>query len=445
MRQANIKNGVLVLGGGIAGIQASLDLANIGFKVYLVEKTPSIGGRMAQLDSIFPTLEPSIKLLMPKMVDVAKNPRVELITYSEVVGFSGSNGNYEVTVVRKPRYVEEEKCTGCGKCLEVCPVSIPDEFNRGLCRTKAISFYSPYAIPKVAVINPEYCLRLSGKEPCDKCLEVCESKAINFEQKTEKITFKVGAVIICVGAEIFDASNAAELGYGRLKNVISHLEFERMLDPSGPTCGKIIDLNTGKTPKSIVFVLCVGCRDKRFYEHCCNIGCMVSIKQAITVRERLGYDVDIYVCFNDIRAYGRGYEEFYEKARSLGINFLAGVPAEVRESPDGSLYVGVYEKILNRLLEIKADLVVLINGIVPRNDYVKLSQIFNIPLGADGFFLEAHPKLKPLESPVPGVFLIGTCQGPKGIAETIAQASGAAAKVMTYLSALGNTSQELLE
>ncbi|MEM0314052.1 MAG: CoB--CoM heterodisulfide reductase iron-sulfur subunit A family protein [Candidatus Bathyarchaeia archaeon] len=424
---------VLVLGGGIAGIQASLDLANTGYEVYLVEKTPSIGGRMAQLDNIFPTLEPSMKLLMPKMMEVLGHANIKLFTNSEVTEFDGTAGNYEVTVSRRPRYVDEERCTGCGKCIEVCPVNVPDEFNLGLRLTKAISLYSSYAIPKVAIINPKYCLRLSGKEECDRCFKVCEPKAINFEQKTEDLKLKVGAVILAVGADIFDASKAVEFGYGRLKNVISHMELERILETTGPTDGRILCPHSGNTPKSIVFVLCVGCRDKRFYSHCCNVGCMVSIKQAITVKERLGEDVDIYVCFNDIRAFGRNYEEFYEKARDLGINFVAGIPAEVRESPDGTLYVGVYEKILNRLLEIKADLVVLISGVVPKEDYGRISQIFKIPLGPDGFFLEAHPKLRPFESPLAGVYLAGACQGPKSIAETVAQASGAAAKVMALL------------
>jgi heterodisulfide reductase subunit A len=246
--------------------------------------------------------------------------------------------------------------------------------------------------------------------------------------------FSVGAIIIAVGAEVFDAAKAPEFGYGSSKNVVSNIEFERILDASGPAGGKIICPQSGKTPRSIVFILCVGCRDERFYTHCCNVGCMVSLKQAIVARQKLGRDVDIYVCFNDVRAFGRGYEEFYEKARDSEINFLAGIPAEVRNSSDGTLYVGVYEKILNRLMELRADLVVLANGIVPKNEFAKISEVFHIPLGADGFFLEAHPQLQSFESPVRGIFLAGTCQGPKSISESVAQASGAAAKVIVLSS-----------
>jgi heterodisulfide reductase subunit A len=225
-----------------------------------------------------------------------------------------------------------------------------------------------------------------------------------------------------------------ELGYGRFKNVISNIEFERILDDYGPTGGKILCPQSGKTPKTIVFISCVGCRDKRFYQHCCNVGCMVNLKQAITVREKLGDGAEIYICFNDMRAFGKGYEEFYEKARSLGVNFLAGIPAEVRSSPDGTLYVGVYEKTLNRLLELHADLVVLTNGVIPREEFAKLSELFHVPRSTDGFLQEAHSKLQPFESPVAGIFLAGTCQGPKGISESVAQASGAAAKAMVLLS-----------
>lgn len=429
---SNGKN-VLVVGGGIAGIQASLDLANAGFKVYLVEKAPSIGGRMAQLESIFPTLDLSIEMLKPKMTEVARHATIELLTNTEIVCVEGSLGDYKITALKKPRYVDENKCTGCGACFEVCPSNVPDEFNEGLCQKHAISFYSPHAVPKVATINL-YCLRLSGKEACEKCLKICQAKAINFEQKPEFIEFHVSAIIIAVGADIFDAAKAAEFGYGRFKNVVSNIEFERILDVSGPTGGKILCPQSGKTPRSLVFIMCVGCRDKRFYKHCCNVGCMVSIKQAVVARERLGKDCEIYVCFNDIRAFGKDYEEFYEKARDLGINFVAGIPAEIRSSQDDALYVGVYEKILNRLLELHADLVVLANGIVPREDLKRISEVFHIPIGADGFLLEAHPKMHPFESPVAGIFLAGTCQGPKSISESIAQASGAAAKVMVLLS-----------
>ncbi|MGB9853306.1 MAG: FAD-dependent oxidoreductase [Candidatus Bathyarchaeales archaeon] len=433
-RSVSAEKSVLVVGGGIAGIQASLDLANAGFKVYLVEKTPSIGGRMAQLYRIYPTLDNSVNLLMPKMVEAAENPNIKLLTNTEILDINGVVGNYKVTAIKKPRYVDENKCNGCHACTEACPIDIPDRFNEGLSQTRAISLYSPYAVPKVATINPEQCLRLSGKENCDKCIKACKANAINFEQKPEVVDLKIGVIILCVGADVFDASKMPEMGYDRFKNVISNIEFERILDDSGPTSGRILCPQSEKPPKTIVFISCVGCRDKRFYQHCCNVGCMVNLKHAITAREKLGDDAEIYICFNDVRAFGKGYEEFYEKARGLGVNFLAGIPAEVRNSLDGTLYVGVYEKTLKRLLELHADLVVLTNGVVPREEFAEISKLFHVPRSQDGFLQEAHSKMQPFESPVEGIFLAGTCQGPKGISESIAQASGAAAKAIVLLS-----------
>ncbi|RLF97549.1 MAG: disulfide reductase [Candidatus Wolframiiraptor sp.] len=434
-RVISVEKKVLVVGGGIAGIEASLDLANAGFKVYLVEKAPSIGGRMAQLDKTFPTLDCSACILTPKMVDVAKHPNIKLLTNAEVTNVSGFVGNYEVTVLKKPRYVDEDKCVGCGLCTEVCPVEIPDKFNEGLSQTHAISIYSPHAVPKVAIINPEHCLRLKyGKEVCGRCLKTCEAKAINFEQQPENIQLKVGAIILAVGADVFDAAKIPELGYGRFKNVISNIQFERISDASGPTGGKILCPETGKPPRSIVFIQCVGSRDKRFHEYCCRVGCMISLKQAILAREKLGGDVEIYICYNDIRAFGKGYEEFYRRARDLNINFLAGIPSEIRSAPDGSLCVTVYEKVVNKLLEIHADLVVLSCGIVPRKDFNKISETFHVSRSSDGFLLEAHPKLRPLETSTAGIFLAGACQGPKDIPDSVAHASGAAAKVIELLS-----------
>lgn len=241
-----MEKNVLVVGAGITGIQASLDLAEAGISVYLVEKAPSIGGRMAQFDKIYPTLDSSLEMLMPKMVKVAEHPNIKLLTNTEVAGVEGSLESYRVKILRKPRYVNENKCTGCGACIEVCPVSVPDRFNEGLSQTRAISIYSPNAVPKVATINPEYCIQLSGKGKCAKCAEVCEPKAVDFEQKPETSSLNVGAIILAVGAEIFDATKAPEMGYGRFKNVVSNIEFERILAVSGPTGVKFSARKTAK-------------------------------------------------------------------------------------------------------------------------------------------------------------------------------------------------------
>lgn len=434
-RKVSAEKSVLVVGGGIAGIQASLDSANAGLKVYLVEKAPSIGGRMAQLDKTFPTLDCSACILTPKMVDVAKHPNIKLFTNSEVTNVKGFVGNYEVSVLKKPRYVDEDRCVGCELCTKVCPVKVPDKFNESLSQTRAISIYSPHAVPKIAIINPNHCLRLKhNKDVCGKCLETCEPKAINFEQQPETIQLKVGAIVIATGSEVFEASRMPEFGYGRFQNVISNIEFERISDASGPTGGKILCPKNGEPPKTVVFVQCVGSRDKRFHEYCCRVGCMVSLKQAILAREKLGKNVSIYICFNDLRAFGKGYEEFYRRARDLDINFVAGLPSEIRNAANGSLYFDVYDKGTNKLFEMHSDLVVLANGLVPSSDIGKISELFHASRSADGFLLEAHPKLRPLESPTVGVFLAGTCQGPKDIPDTVAQASGAAAKTIDLLS-----------
>jgi heterodisulfide reductase subunit A len=433
-RMVSVDKHVLVLGGGIAGIQASLDLAYAGFQVILVEKSPSIGGRMAQLDKTFPTLDCSACILTPKMVDVAKHPNITLMTNSEVVDVKGYVGNYDVSVLKKPRYVSENKCVGCELCVKACPVKVPDPFNENLTQTRAISIYSSHAVPKVAIINADHCLRLkTKKDVCGKCLEVCEAKAIDFKQKSETIQLKVGAIIIAVGSEVFDASEVGEFGYGRLPNVISNIEFERISDASGPTNGKILSPKGNKTPKSIAFIQCVGSRDKRFHEYCCRVGCMVALKQAILAREKLGESTDIYVCYNDLRSFGKGYEEFYGRARNLGVNFVAGIPSDVRVGVDGSLFFDVYESGTNKLLEMHADLAVLANGLVPNADLERINELFHAGRSADGFLLEAHPKLRPLESSTVGIFLAGACQGPKDIPDAVAQASGAAAKVIDLL------------
>lgn len=433
-RKVSAEKSVLVVGGGIAGIQASLDSANAGLKVYLVEKAPSIGGRMAQLDKTFPTLDCSACILTPKMVDVAKHPNIKLLTNAEVTNVKGFVGNYEVSVLKKPRYVDEDRCVGCELCTKVCPVKVPDKFNESLSQTRAISIYSSHAVPKVAIINPNHCLRLKhNKDVCGKCLETCEPKAINFEQQPETIQFKVGAIAIATGSEVFEASEMPEFGYRRFQNVISNIEFERISDASGPTGGKILCPKNGELPKTIVFVQCVGSRDKHFHEYCCRVGCMVSLKQAILAREKLGKNASIYICFNDLRAFGKGYEEFYRRARDLDINFIAGLPSEIHNAANGSLYFDVYDRGTNKLFEMHSDLVVLANGLVPSSDIGKISELFHASRSADGFLLEAHPKLRPLESPTVGVFLAGACQGPKDIPDTVAQASGAAAKIIDLL------------
>ncbi|MEM3696237.1 MAG: NAD(P)-binding protein [Candidatus Bathyarchaeia archaeon] len=286
---------------------------------------------------------------------------------------------------------------------------------------------------EMAIEEAKRCLACGGCSECLECEKICEAKAIDHKQRLQRINVKVGAIIIATGSELFDASKIQEYSFGKSKNIITNLQFERLCNASGPTSGKILCPQNGKTPKAVTFIQCVGSRDSRFHEYCCRIGCMATLKQAILTREKLGKEVDIYVCFNDMRAFGKGYDEFYGRAREMGINFVAGLPSEIRCASDGSLYFDVYDKGTNKLLELRSDLVVLASGLVPNSDLGKISSIFHVSRSADGFLLEAHPKLRPLESAITGIFIAGTCQGPKDIPDTVAQASGAAAKAIDLL------------
>lgn len=427
----------LVVGGGIAGIQASLDLANMGFKVYLVEKEPTIGGRMAQLDKTFPTLDCSSCILTPKMMEVANHPNIELLTYSEVVGLEGSIGNYTVKVKKKPRYIDIEKCTGCGSCTLACRLKgrIQNEFDMGLSKRGAAYIPFPQAVPLKAVIDDKHCLFITRGKCGDKpaCKEACEIDAIDFNQKEEIVELKVGAIVVATGYDILDVSNLYEYSYASSKDVITTLELERIINSSGPTKGEILRPSDQKKPTSITFILCVGSRDETSCSWCCRIGCMSALKQAYLLREKLGEDVEINICYTDIRSFGKGYEEFYRRIRGIKVNMFRGRPSEVRNMGD-HLKIDVFDTMTNKLFEIKTDLVVLVPAIVPRTDATEFARLLHITQSAEGFFLEAHPKLRPVDTFVNGIFIAGCCQGPKDIQDSVSQASGAAARAATLLS-----------
>ena len=427
----------LVIGGGIAGIQTSLDLANDGFKVHLVERDPSIGGHMAQLDKTFPTLDCSSCILTPKMMEVANHDNIELLSYSEVASIEGSIGNYTVKIRQKPRYVDVDKCTGCGDCASACRLKerIVSEFNQGMGKRGAAYMPFPQAVPLKYVIDDKKCLFLTkgkcGDEPL--CKKACAQGAINFDQKEKIVERKVGAIVVTTGYDVMDPTSVYECGYDQSPDVITTLEMERLISSSGPTKGEILRPSNQQKPKSVTFILCVGSRDETQCTWCCRIGCMTALKQVYLLREKLGEDVEINVCYNDLRSFGKGYEEFYRKVRGLHTNMFRGHPSEVRTMKD-NLKIDIFDTTTSKLFEIKTDMVVLVPAMMPRTDATEFSRLLHLTLSGDGFLLEAHPKLRPVDTFVNGIFIAGCCQGPKDIQDTVAQASAAASRAATILS-----------
>ncbi len=429
-KKVSVTPKALVIGGGIAGIQAALEIADKGFKTYLVEKTPSIGGRMAQLDKTFPTLDCSACILTPKMVDVARHPNIELFAYSEVVGVDGYIGNFRVRIKKYPRYVDEETCVGCGLCAEACRLKgrIPSEFEENMGKRSAVYVPFPQAVPLKYTIDPEHCLMIKvgkfGKFP--SCQEACERDAITFDQKEEICEVEVGTIVVATGFDLFDPKEKPEYGY-EYENVITGFEFERLISASGPTGGHI-EMN-GKEPKNVVFIQCVGSRDPDEHEYCSRVCCMYTAKQAHIVREKLPR-ANLVVYYTDVRAFGKGFEEFYNRVQEEGVVYKRRElddPIEVIKNGDTVVVKAKGHP------DIAADLVVLATGIVPRAHTKELVRLLNINQSADGFLLEAHPKLRPVDTFTDGIFLAGCCQSPKDIPDTVAQASAAAVRAAVPL------------
>lgn len=425
-----VTNKAMILGGGIAGISAALDLADMGFKVYMVERGESIGGHMAQLDKTFPTLDCSICIEGPKMVDVSRHPNIEILSYADILSVEGFVGNFKVKIRKNPRYVIAENCTGCGECRDACPIEFPNDWDMNMGVRKAISIPFDQAVPLVHTINMDHCIE------CYKCVDACGAReAINFDQKPEEIELNVGTIIVSTGFDIYLPNDNSLYGYGRYDNVITALEFERLILAAGPTGGKVVRASDGKKPHSVVFIQCVGSRDVNKYEYCSGFCCMYALKNAILLKEKYKDDVEVYILFMDMRAHFKGYEEFYNRARDLGITFIRGRASQILEVPKTkNLLVHVEDMMLGEPIELEAELVVLSTAAVPSKKSDEMARILNISRGADGFFMESHPKLKPLDTPADGVFLAGACQGPKDIPYSVSQGSGAAARAATILS-----------
>ncbi len=425
----------LVIGGGIAGIQASLDIANSGHKVVLIEKDPSIGGHMSQLSETFPTLDCSQCILTPRMVEVARHPNITLMTYSELEKLDGFIGNFKATIRKKARSIDEKLCTGCGLCTTKCPTKkIPSEFNAGLGVRTAIYVPFPQAVPNKPVIDKENC-RYYLKGKCKVCEKVCPTGAIRFDQEDELIEIEVGAVVVATGFNVMEPSEFPEYGYGRYKDVITGLQFERLASASGPTLGEIRRPSDGKIPKKIVFIACAGSRDPaKGIPYCSKICCMYTAKHAMLYQHKV-HGGESYVFYMDIRAGGKDYEEFTRRAIVEDeVNYIRGRISRVYEEK-GKLIVKGADTLLNaKPVEIEADMVVLASAAVANQGSEELAQRMHISYDAYNFFSEAHPKLRPVETNTAGIFLAGACQAPKDIPETVSQASGAAAKVAILFS-----------
>ena len=426
----------LVIGGGIAGIQTALDIAEAGFPVDIVETKPTIGGKMSQLDKTFPTLDCAACILTPKMVDVAQNENIRIFSYSEVTEVGGFVGNFEVTIKRRARFVKEDICTGCGACTEKCPMKkVPNEFNLGMDNRSAIYIPFTQAVPKVATIDPNHCLKLkTGK--CGLCSKICTAGAIDYEAKDEFVKEKYGAIVAATGYNPISMDKFDEFAYSQSKDVITSLEFERLTNAAGPTAGKLLRPSDGVHPHTIVFVQCVGSRceacAQKGKEYCSKICCMYTAKHAMLTRDKYP-DTDVYVFYIDVRTPGKSFDEFYRRAvEEYGVHYIKGMVGKV--SPEGNkLKVQASDLLAGKQLHIDADLVVLAAAIEPDKSARPLATMLTASMDTNDFFTEAHPKLRPVESPTAGVFLSGTCQGPKDIPETVSQASAAAAKVIGLL------------
>lgn len=437
--EASVLSDTLVIGGGIAGIQASLEIANGGYNVFLLEKSGTIGGHMAMFDKTFPTLDCAACILTPKMVEVGQHENIDLITYSEIKEINGIPGNYKVRILKKARRVNLSTCIGCGTCAEKCPSKVPSEFDHGTTLRKAIYMPFPQAVPNKYLIDADNCTYVQ-KGKCGVCIKFCPVvDCINLDEKDEEIEISVGNIIVATGFKTFDASRATQFGYGAYPNVLTSLEFERLINASGPTGGKItmaskdkkgnrIFTNESPEPKRIAVIHCVGSRDENYNKYCSRVCCMYSLKLAHLVKEKLP-DAEVYEHYIDMRSFGKGYEEFYNRIKNEGIKIIRGKTAKVTEKRN-NLVIRSEDILEDKLIELEVDMVILAVGLEPREDAKELARLLNISTDNDGWLSEHHYLYDSVSTDSGGIFIAGACQGPKDIPDTVAQGSAAASKVL---------------
>lgn len=434
----------MVIGGGIAGIEAALTLADAGREVILVEREPSIGGHMAMFDKTFPTLDCAACILTPKMTAVKLHPNIKMLTYSTVESVEGSVGNYHVKVRRKPRYIDESLCVGCMQCIEGCVFTqarFPNPFDQGLGQRKPVWIPFPQAVPPVPVVDPDVCLQIARGKCKQGCVAACgERNAFRFDQQECVEQYDVGAIIVATGFKTFDPSAIRYYGYGQYPNVYTSLEVERLLNAGGPTSGKLV-LRDGSMPKRVGIVHCVGSRDANYHPYCSRVCCMYALKLAHLVREKTG--AEVYNCYIDIRTAGKGFEEFYNRVQNEGVQFIRGKVADISPAANGNgsgsastvLVMQVDDTLRGTIRKLEVDMVILAVALEPQADANTVRRTFGISCSAEGFFLEKHPKLAPVNTANDGVFVAGACQGAKDIPDTVAQADAAAAKALALIDA----------
>jgi len=418
---------VVVVGAGVAGIQAALDIAAHGIHVDLIEREPTIGGHMAQLDKTFPTNDCSMCILSPKMVDVSRHPDITIHTCSDVEKVEGEIGHFRVTVKKHPRYIDESTCTGCGDCVLVCPVEVYNRFDAGIGVRKAI--YKPHAqaVPDLVIKDPDHCIE------CGLCYDVCGPGSVRREDNEQEIVLDAASIVLTTGYSVFDAGKKPQFSHLRLPDVVTSLEMERMINASGPTGGKIRRMSTGETPKSVVFIQCVGSRDMTIGKpYCSCVCCMQAIKNAILIKEKNPV-IDVTVCYMDIRSYGKGYEEYYERAKALGIRFLRGMPSDILADRDG-MVMQVENSETSEVHVLHPDLVVLSVGMGPAESMAELAKKFGIALEDTGFVKTVHDALDTTATLRPGIYVAGTAVAPKDIPDSVA--SGGSAAMRAYRDAV---------